>query len=112
MCSKRVFEPVKRLIVGAILVPGKRTVTSMRRVMRHRDDQHFQHDHRVLSWARWSALCGGRILLRWLWRAFVPTGPVVIGIDETISMPRSSIPCAGVFSANSSDIPRLCGFLQ
>jgi hypothetical protein len=64
MFAKRVFEPVKLLIVGAILAPGKRTVTSVLRVMAKRDDRHFQHYHRVLSRAHWPALHGGRILLR------------------------------------------------
>jgi hypothetical protein len=88
MCSKRVFEHAKLLIVGAILAPGQRTVTAVRRVMGSDDDRHFQNYHRVLNRAPWPALRGGRILLRWLWRAFVPTGPVGSGIDETIERRR------------------------
>ena len=88
MFSKRVFAHVKLLIVGAILAPGKRTVTSVLRVMGQSDDRHFQNYHRVLSRAPWPALRGGRILLRLLGRAFVPTGPVVIGIDETVERRR------------------------
>jgi hypothetical protein len=34
MFSKRVFEPVKRLLVGAILAPGKRTITAVQ-LVRH-----------------------------------------------------------------------------
>jgi hypothetical protein len=90
MFSKRVFEHVKLLIVGALLAPGTRTVTSVLRVIGQSDDRHFQHDHRVLSRARWSALCGGRILLRWLLRAFVPTGPVGLGIDATSARRRGT----------------------
>ena len=33
MFSKRIFEYAKRLLVGAILASGKRTVTSVLRVM-------------------------------------------------------------------------------
>jgi hypothetical protein len=88
MFSKRVFEHAKRLMVGAILAPGKRTVTAVLRVMGNADDRHFQNYHRVLNRARWPALRGGRILLRLLLRVFVPTGPVVIGIDETIERRR------------------------
>jgi hypothetical protein len=88
MFSKRVFEHVQLLMVGAILAPGKRTVTSVLRVMGKPDDRHFQNYQRVLSRAQWPALRGGRLLLRLLWRAFVPTGPVVIGIDETIERRR------------------------
>jgi DDE superfamily endonuclease len=98
MFSKRVFEHVKLLLVGAILAPGKRTVTAVLRVMGQSDDRHFQNYHRVLSRARWSALCGGRILLRLLLHAFVPTGPVVIGIDETIERRRGAkIAAKGIY---------------
>jgi hypothetical protein len=90
MFSKRVFEHVKLLMVGAVLAPGKRTVTSVLRVMGKRDDRHFQHYHRVLSRAPWPALQGGRMLLRWLLRIFVPTGPVVMGVDETIERRRGA----------------------
>jgi hypothetical protein len=66
--------------------------------MGHSDDMHFQNDHRVLSRARWPALRGGRILLRLLVRAFVPTTPVVIGIDETIQRRRGEkIAAKGIY---------------
>jgi DDE superfamily endonuclease len=98
MFSKRVFEHVKLLIVGAILAPGRRTVTSVLRVMGKHDARHFQNYHRVLSRAQWPALRGGRILLRLLLRAFVPTGPVVIGIDETIERRRGEkIAAKGIY---------------
>ena len=88
MCSPRVFEHVTRLIVGAILAPGKRTVTSVLRVMGKRDARHGQNYHRVLSRAPWPALRGGHLRLRSLWRACVPTGPVVLGIAETSARRR------------------------
>jgi hypothetical protein len=98
MFSKRVVEPVKRLLVGAILAPGKRTITAVLRVMGHSDNVHFQNDHRVLSRARWPALRGGRIWLSSLVRAFVPTAPVVIGIDETIERRRGEkIAAKGIY---------------
>lgn len=98
MFSKRVFEHVKVLLVGAILAPGKRTVTSVLRVMGKHDDRHFQNYHRVLSRAQWPALRGGRILLRWLVRTFVPAGPVVIGVDETIERRRGEkIAAKGIY---------------
>ena len=82
--SKRVFAHVKMLIAGAILAPGKRPVTSVLRVMGKGDAPHFQRYHRVLNRARWSALHGGKILLRLLVETFVPSGPVLLGVDETI----------------------------
>jgi DDE superfamily endonuclease len=82
--SKRVFALANLLLVGAILTPGKRTVTAVLRVMGKSADIHFQNYHRVLNRAQWSSLEAGRILLGLLLEAFVPEGPVVMGIDETI----------------------------
>jgi hypothetical protein len=43
-------------------------------------------------------LRGGRILRRWLVRTFLPTGPVVIGIDETIERRRGEkIAAKGIY---------------
>ena len=83
--SKRVFAHVKVLIAGAILAPGKRTITSVLRVMGKGDEPHFQRYHRVLNRARWSTVNGGKILLRLLVETFVPSGPVLLGVDETIA---------------------------
>jgi hypothetical protein len=49
MFSKRIFDHVKLLVVGAILAPGKRTVTSVLRVMGRSHDQSFQNYHRVMN---------------------------------------------------------------
>lgn len=82
--SKRVFEHARLLIVGAILAPGKRTVSAVLRVMGKGYEPQFQTFHRVLNRARWSTLQGSRILLMQLVEAFVPSGPIRMGIDETI----------------------------
>ena len=84
LVSKRVFEHVKVLIAGAIFAPRKRMGTSVLRVMGKGDDPHLQSYHRVLNRARWSALSGGKMLLRLLVQTFVPHGPGLLGIDETI----------------------------
>jgi hypothetical protein len=98
MFSKRIFEHAKLLLVGAILAPGKRTVTAVLRVMGRSHDQHFQNYHRVLNRARWSTLRGGRILLQLLLCVFAPTGPLVIGIDETIERRRGErIAAKGIY---------------
>jgi DDE superfamily endonuclease len=86
--SKRVFALAKLLLVGAILAPGKRTVTAVLRVMGKSAHAHFQNYHRVLNRAQWSSLEAGRILLGLLLDAFAPEGPVVMGIDETIARRR------------------------
>jgi hypothetical protein len=86
--SKRVFTLAKLLLVGAILAPGKRTVTAVLHVMGKSADAHFQNYHRVLNRAQWSSLEAGHILLGLLLDAFVSEGPVVMGIDETIERRR------------------------
>jgi DDE superfamily endonuclease len=49
-------------------------------------DQHktFHRYHRVLSRAKWSGMEARRILLDSLVETFVPEGPLVVGIDETL----------------------------
>src|SRR3569833_3286406 len=44
----------------------------------------FAVNHRVLSLGRWSARAVAHRLLLLLVAAFVPTGPVVIGLDDTL----------------------------
>src|SRR5215216_2750309 len=83
--SKRVFQHVQVLVAGAILAPGRRTVSSALRAMGLEQEKHFQRYHRVLSRARWSSLQVSRLLLRLLVDAFVSEGsPLVVGIDETL----------------------------
>jgi hypothetical protein len=84
MFSKPVFEHVKLLVSGAILAPGKRTVSSVLQIWGLSQQKSFHKYHRVLSQAHWSALEGWRILLGQLLSCFLPLGPVVVGIDETI----------------------------
>ena len=82
--SKRVWQHAQVLLIGAILAPGKRTVTSCLRAMGLSDERRFEKYHRVLNRARWSALAASRILLRLLLTAFAPSGEIVIGLDDTI----------------------------
>jgi hypothetical protein len=82
--SKRVFQSVQVLLAGAILAPGKRTVTSILRIMGLSQERHFQTYHRVLNRAVWSSLAASRILLGLLVRTFAPEGPLIFGLDDTI----------------------------
>ncbi len=87
--SKRVWVHVQVLLAGALLAPAQRTVTAALRVVGLADSPHFQRYHRVLNragalWAGWSSLAVSRVLLRLLVAAFVPDGPLVIGVDETL----------------------------
>ena len=72
------------LLVGAILAPGRRTVSSCLRVLGLDREERFHRYHRVLSRANWSGLEASRVLLGLLVRAFAPDGALVLGIDETL----------------------------
>jgi hypothetical protein len=72
------------LILGAVLAPGRRTVTAALSVLGLREAATFTNFHRVLNRNRWSSRTAARRLLDLLLEAFVADGPVVIGIDETI----------------------------
>ena len=81
---KGVWNCAQVLLIGAILAPGKRTVTSALRVMGLSGERRFQFYHRVLNRAVWSCRQGSLILLRMLMAAFAPTGPLVLVLDDTI----------------------------
>lgn len=96
--SKRVWKFAVVLLVGAILAPGKRTVTAVLRIMGLSAERNFQNYHRVLNRAVWSNLALSLILLRLLLNTFLPFGPVVIGIDETIERRRGEkIKAKGIY---------------
>ncbi len=96
--SKRVWEHAQVLIVGALLAPGKRTVSAVLRVMGLGQEPQFQKYHRVLNRARWSNLAVARGLLAMIVPAFVPVGPVVIGIDDTLERRRGEkIKAKGIY---------------
>ena len=72
------------LVSGAILSPGRRTVCSALRAMGLSDTPDFSSFHRVLNCNRWNARALARVLLVWLVSVFVPDGPIIIGIDDTL----------------------------
>ncbi len=82
--SKPVFGHVQLLLAGAVLAPGKRTVSAVLRIVGLREEKNFHKYHRVLSLVEWSALEAARILLELLLACFLPVGPVIVGIDETL----------------------------
>jgi hypothetical protein len=96
--SKRVWEHVQVLVVGALLAPGRRTVTAVLRVMGRSQERHFQNYHRVLNRARWSSLATARVLLELVVHSFAPTGVVVIGLDDTLERRRGQhIKAKGIY---------------
>ena len=94
--SARIWPQVQLLVVGALLSPGKRTVTAALRVLGLADDPKFGTFHRLLNRARWSSLQASRVLLGLLLTAFVPSGPLVLGLDDRtirlndVPVPRSA----------------------
>ena len=96
---EQVWEWAKVLLVGAILAPGKRTVTAALRVMGLSNETQFQNYHRVLNRDTWSSRNLSRILLRLLVRTFVaPDAPVVLGLDEHIERRRGDkIAARGIY---------------
>lgn len=78
------WQHVLVLVAGAILSPGRRTVAAALRVMGLDQDPRFTNYHRVLNRNRWSSLRLARCLCRLLVNTFIPDGPVVIGLDDTL----------------------------
>jgi hypothetical protein len=83
--SERTWEWVQLLIVGAILAPGRRTVTAILRVLGLSHERQFQRYHRVLNRVKWSGLLVSRILVSLVIATFLVAGvPLLIAADETI----------------------------
>ena len=82
--SARVWPQAQALLLGAILTPGKRTVSAVLRTLGLSQDPHYINYHRVLSRAVWNPLQGSRILLGLILKLLPADGPVVIGADDTI----------------------------
>src|SRR3990172_4148023 len=79
------WRKVPVLLIGTILVAGKRTVTAALRVMGLKDDGNYAKYHHVLNRATWSPLAVAECLLILLMQAFCREDkPLVFGIDETI----------------------------
>ena len=86
------------LLIGAILVPGQRTVTSILRISGLCWERRFVNYHRVLNRAAWSGRAAGRVLLGLLLDAFGPTGPVLLGLDDHIERRRGKrISAKGIY---------------
>ena len=104
--SRRVWQHVPVLVVGAIpsassgqaLAPGKRTVTAALQVMGLSQGVHFQNYHRVLNRAVWSSRRTSRLLLLLLVCRFAPSGPLVLGLDDTLERRRGArIQAKGIY---------------
>ena len=72
------------LVEGALLTLHRRTVSAALRAAGRDRTPGFARYHRVLNRARWSARAAAEVLLGLLVAAFAPSGPVVIGVDDTL----------------------------
>src|SRR5919107_1088644 len=107
--SRRTRPTVAALAVGALLAIGPRTVAACLRVLGLAWHPGFAAFHRVLNRNAWSGLALARTLLRAVVAAFVPTGPIVIGVDHTLERRRGPrIGPAGRFydPSRRADLPR------
>ena len=96
--SSRVWPQAQVLLTGALLAPGRRTVSAILRVMGLDQQPDFQTYHRVLNRCVWSSLQGSQILLRLLIDRLVPQGRLVLVwtilsnvVGAIIWPPRASI---------------------
>jgi hypothetical protein len=79
------WHKVQVLLVGTLLAPGKRTVTSALRAVGLADEPGFSKYHQVLNRAVWSSRRASQVLLRLLLEVLAHgSEPWVFGIDETI----------------------------
>ena len=81
--SAPVWDHVLVLVTGAVLTPGKRTVSATLRIMGLADAADFALYHHVLSQARWDSRAIARKLLTMILDRFLPAGALIIGIDDT-----------------------------
>jgi len=79
-----VWDHVLVLITGAVLTPGRRTVSAALRIMGREQSEDFALYHHVLSQACWDSRAIARQLLTLILTRFLPAGPLIIGIDDTI----------------------------
>jgi hypothetical protein len=83
--TRPTWQNVLLLVTGAILAPGKRTVTAALRILGREQETDFPIYHGVLNRAVWSYRAVAGWLLCLLVATFVSAGAtVVIGIDDTI----------------------------
>jgi hypothetical protein len=96
--QQRTWRHAELLLIGAILAPGKRTVTSLLRIAGLSRERRFTNYHRVLNRAAWDPHAAACLLLGLLIAVFAPSGPVVLGIDDTIERRRGKrISAKGIY---------------
>lgn len=98
MFTQPTWINAQTLLVGSILATRKRTVSALLTLLGLSGETGFSKFHHFLSRATWSPLQGSRILLGQLLVAFVPDGPLFIGLDDTIERRRGKkIEAKGIY---------------
>ena len=96
--SNRIWQYAQVLLLGAVLAPGRRTVTAALRIMGLSEERQFQAYHRVLNRAAWSSWALSRTLLKLLVQTFVPKGPIICALDPTVERRRGAkIKAKGIY---------------
>lgn len=96
--SPRTRDHVLTLLAGVILTPGGRTVSAALRVMGLGQTPRFTTYHRVLNRNAWSSRDLARRLLLMLVHRLAPSGPLVVGLDDTIERRRGAkIAAKGIY---------------
>src|SRR5690348_10124229 len=76
------------LLCGVLLAPANHTLTAALRALGLAQEPRFENYPRLLNRARWSARQAAQVLLKLLVEAFVPSGPVIIGLGDPIERRR------------------------
>ena len=97
--QQRTWRHAELLLIGAILAPGKRTVTSLLRITGLSRERRFTNYHRVLNRAVWDPRAAARLLLGLLIDRLCPERPgACSGIDDTIERRRGKrIAAKGIY---------------
>jgi len=107
--SRRSRSTTAALATGALFAVGPRTVTNCLGALGLAEHPSFTAFHRVLNRNAWSGLALARTLLHMIVAAFVPTGPIIIGLDHTLERRRGPrIGPAGRFydASRRADTPK------
>ena len=80
----RVPVLVEGTLLAVHLAVHRRTISAVLRAAGQDRSPGFARYHRVLNRARWSARAAAGVLLGLLVATFAPSGPVVIGVDDTL----------------------------
>jgi hypothetical protein len=104
--TRPTWSNVLLLLTGAILAPGKRTVTAALRILGREQETDFPIYHGVLNRAVWSSRAVAGWLLRLLVASFLSAdAAVIIGIDAIPSSGAGGIRSAPAVSIVTRSAP-------